>query len=149
MNLKDIMTTDVKSCTIDTMLDSVAMMMWENDCGSIAVVDDKGTPIGMITDRDIAMGSALQHRPLWEMATSEITNNRPVFTCNENDDVHSLLTTMQNNKIRRVPVVDDEGHIDGIVSIGDLMAFAKKDAKSSGLSYDDTVNTCKAVSKPH
>lgn len=149
MNIKEIMTTDVKSCTPDSTLDSVAMMMWDNDCGSIAVVEEDGMPVGMITDRDIAMGSALNHKPLWEISTREITNDRPVHICDADDDVKQLLKVMQTEKVRRVPVVNGDGKVEGIVSTDDLVAFAKNTGRNSTISYEDAMETLKAVSNHH
>jgi CBS domain-containing protein len=53
MKVRDLMTTDVKSCSSDTNLSAAASRMWEGDCGAFPVVDDDGKFIGMITDRGI------------------------------------------------------------------------------------------------
>ena len=59
MNVGEIMTQAVKFCGPDSDLESVAMDMWNHDCGCIPVVDENGKPVGIITDRDIAMAGAL------------------------------------------------------------------------------------------
>ena len=58
MKVRDLMTTDVKSCSSDTNLAAAASRMWEGDCGALPVVDDDGKFIGMIADRDICMAVA-------------------------------------------------------------------------------------------
>ena len=73
------MTADARCCTTQTDLETVAMEMWNGDCGSIPVMDDDGMPIGIITDRDIAMPAALQHKALRDITTAEVTNDRDVF----------------------------------------------------------------------
>lgn len=58
MNVSKIMSKDVSCCSQDTSLDQVVMKMWEQNCGSIPVVDGENKPIGIITDRDITMSCA-------------------------------------------------------------------------------------------
>src|SRR5262245_15334249 len=58
MKVKEIMTSDVKTCSLDTDLASAAKIMWEEDCGAVPVTDGGGSVIGMITDRDICIAAA-------------------------------------------------------------------------------------------
>lgn len=147
MKVHNVMEKDVKTCSSDDTLESVAMMMWNSDCGSAPVIDPSGKPIGIITDRDIAMSCALNHKPLWELRTRDVTNNRPLYTCNENDDMRSALETMKSHRIRRLPVVDDVGHLQGLISIDDVVAFSEE--KLPDLSFQDTMSTLKAVCIHH
>jgi CBS domain-containing protein len=147
MKVRDLMEKKVISCTPDDTLDATAMLMWNNDCGSIPVIDASGTPIGIITDRDIAMSTALNHKSLWELRSSDVTNNRPLFTCNENDDISSALEAMRTNRVRRLPVVGDGGRLYGIISIDDIIA--RSEEKASGMSFRETMNTLKSVCVHH
>ena len=70
-----------------------------------------GLPVGMITDRDISMGSALNHQPLWNLSAEQVTNNRKVFTCSTDDSLETALEIMQSEQIRRLPVVNQEGEL--------------------------------------
>lgn len=152
MNVNEIMTREVATCSPDSTLETVAKTMWERDCGSIPILDEQGTPIGMITDRDIAMAGSLQHRPLWEITTREVTNGRGVFTCNTEDPVRNVLRTMWAQRVRRLPVIDPRGRLVGIVSIDDIVACAQRGARGGvtpDLSYDDAMTTLKAVCKHH
>src|SRR3990172_13401491 len=106
MNVRELMIKNVAFCAPDASLESIAMQMWDKDCGSIPVVDGNGRPLGILTDRDIAMGCAMNHKALWEMRATEITNNRPLYTCHSDDDVQSALHTMAAHHVRRLPVVD-------------------------------------------
>ena len=148
MNVTDIMVSDVRSCGPDTNLESAAMMMWDNDCGSLPIIDDGGNPIGIITDRDIAMASALNHKALWDISTREVMGDRPLFTCNLDDDIKSALKLMQTHKVRRLPVTNHSGHLEGVLSIDDVVACAEQ-GKTADLSFEDTVSTLKAVCKHH
>ena len=147
MNIKDAMISKVVTCAPDSRLDAVAMMMWNNDCGSIPVLDEMGTPVGMVTDRDIAMGAALQHKALWDISAGEITGGREVRTCRADADVATALEMMQSHHVRRLPVVNGKGGLVGIVSIDDIVALACKGGPD--LSFDDAMATLKAVCKHH
>lgn len=147
MKVRDIMEKDVKTCNTNDTLEAPAMLMWNHNCGSAPVIDGSGTPIGIITDRDITMSCALNHKPLWELRTSEVISDRPLYTCNENDDISTALKTMQNNRVRRLPVVNNDGRLQGIISIDDIVACFKEE--TPGMSFHDTMNTLKAVSISH
>jgi len=147
MNVREVMTSKVVTCNADARLDTVAMMMWDNDCGSIPVIDQSQKPIGIVTDRDIAMGAALQHKALWDIVAQDVTNNRPIHTCIADVDVASALKMMQSQRIRRLPVVNGTGQLVGIVSLDDIVALAQK--TGAELSFDDAMTTLKAVCKHH
>lgn len=152
MNVQTIMTKTVQCCGPDSTLESIAETMWNSDCGSVPVVDDAGIPVGMITDRDLAMSAALNHKPLWELTARDVLGARPVYTCRLNDDVTSALKTMSSQHIRRIPVVDDSGHLKGILSIGDIVERAERGSRGGvrpQLSFDDAMTTLKSVSHYH
>lgn len=152
MKVDDVMVKDVKACDADANLESVAMIMWNNDVGAVPVVDQGGRPMGMITDRDIVMASALNHKPLWDMTPAEVVRDRPLFTCSPHDDVKTAMKIMWAQKVRRLPVIDGAGRVCGILSIDDIIALAERGMRGQGapeLSYDDTMNTLKAVSRHH
>lgn len=145
LQVNELMSRDVSACTPESALDEVAQMMWEKDCGAIPVVDNENKPVGVITDRDIAMGSALQHEASWNIRAQDISNNKEVYSCRADDDVHDALQLMQDKKIRRLPVVDNDGHLTGMLSLSDVIVRATK-TKRSKLSYEDAITTLKSVS---
>ena len=149
MLVKDIMRSNVETCRLDDNLESVALRMWNHDCGVIPVVDENYHPVGMITDRDIAMGCSLNHKPLWEMNARDILNHRPLFSCDGEENVTTLLEMMNEHQIRRIPVTNGDGQLAGIVSIGDTINVAKKGNRSAnGLGYDKVMNALKGISNP-
>jgi len=148
MNVSDVMMSDVESCHSNSSLEDIAISMWNNDCGSVPIVDEHNKLIGMITDRDIAMGAALKHKPLWEVTASEVTGSQSVFTCDANDDIHTALEIMRQNKIRRLPIVNEAGELKGILSIGDVIGATERGNRSS-LPYQDTMKTLKSVFVHH
>lgn len=151
MNVSKVMSRNVKTCNPDTTLEAAAKMMWENDCGALPVVDNGGHPIGMVTDRDIAMSCALNHKAQWELTSKDVMGLRKIFTCKESDDVRTALGIMQAQKVRRLPVLDGNGKLQGILSIDDVIAFSEGSPGKAvpGLSYEDTMSTLKSVCIHH
>ena len=148
MNIRETMVSKVSTCKADSPLDQVALMMWNGDCGCVPVVDDGGKPTGMVTDRDIAMGAALAHKPLWEIRAGDITADKPVYTCLESDDIGKAVELMQEYKVRRLPVVNAGGELTGVISVGDVFAVANT-KRNAALKYTDTASMLKAVSAHH
>jgi CBS domain-containing protein len=130
MQVKDIMTSNPACCTPETMLEEVALMMIDNDCGEIPVVENLATylPIGVVTDRDIVcrtIGKGLN--PLTMTAGECMT--APPITVMPDDSIEKCLQMMEENQIRRVPVVDAGGACIGIVALADIAKnVAKKDS---------------------
>ena len=151
MNVQDIMTTDIVSCTLDTNLETIANMMWNKDCGSIPVLNQYGQPIGIVTDRDIAMGSALNHKPPWELSAKDVLGSKQVQCCRAADSVKSSLQKMSQHHIRRLPVVNNEGRLVGMLSLGDIVAFAESEmpGKIPEVSFGETISTLKQVYVHH
>jgi CBS domain-containing protein len=151
MNVGKMMTRSVKTCDLGTNLEMAAKMMWDNDCGALPIIDEGGHPLGMVTDRDIAMSSALNHKPLWDLTSGEVMGGRKLFTCKENDDVRTALSIMQAHKVRRLPVVDGDGRLQGILSIDDIVALSgqPKGKGAAELPLEDTMNTLKSVCIHH
>lgn len=126
MKVSEAMTAQVRCCSPDTSLDDVARMMWAEDCGAIPVVDGENHPVGIVTDRDIAMCAMLSHKPLYELSCSKIIDGQHVVSCSENDEIETCVAKMEENRVRRIIVTDDEGKVCGIVSMGDAVQFAKE-----------------------
>jgi CBS domain-containing protein len=146
MKVKEIMSTNPKACTLTDNLSAAAGLMWENDCGILPVVAEGGKVVGLITDRDICMAANLNSRNLWNIAVEDVISGK-VFACKAEDDIHSVLTTMQENKVRRLPVVAADGTLEGILSINDIVLKAEepKEKKATQLSYADVVKTYKSI----
>ena len=144
MNVKQMMTNQVSTCTRNTPLSAIATAMWNNDCGSVPVVDENHRPIAMVTDRDIAIGAALQQRPLWELTPNDLSENQLLHKCHLDDDVQTALDIMRENGVRRLPVVNDQGTLAGIVSSGDIIATANS-AENAELPFYRTEGMLKAA----
>jgi CBS domain-containing protein len=121
MTVKELQTSEVKSCGRDTDLATVAKMMWDGDCGAVPVVNEERKVIGIITDRDICIAAATRFRTPSEIRAGEvITENGGVHSVKPDDDVRVALRTMRKHRVRRLPVVDQQQRLRGMLSINDL-----------------------------
>ncbi|MFO0700745.1 MAG: CBS domain-containing protein [Nitrospira sp.] len=147
MNVQDIMISDAQCCGPDTNLAAAAKMMWDSDCGALPVLKVNGQVIGMITDRDICMAAATKNRPPSEITVWEATSGK-AFICRPTDDVHTALDIMKRERVRRLPVVDEDGLFQGIIAMNDFLLAAQeaKGWSSPAVSYEDVVHTMKAIS---
>jgi CBS domain-containing protein len=140
------MTREVKFCGSDTNLAAATEIMWRNDCGTLPVLDLDGKLMGVITDRDICIALGTRNWSARDLAVRDVAA-KPVFTCGPEDDVHEGLKVMRQHKVRRVPAVNEEGKLVGILCLNDIALRAERGnhKKNAGISYDDVVNTMKAI----
>ena len=120
MTVRELQTSNVKTVSPDTDLAVVAKLMWDGDCGAVPVVTDDRKVVGMITDRDICIAAATRSRPPAEIRASEVIGNNGIHAVKPDDDVRVALRTMRKHRVRRLPVVDQQQRLTGIVSINDL-----------------------------
>lgn len=126
MQVSDIMTENPSCCTPDTKLQEVAQMMEENDCGCIPVVEgDTRKPVGVVTDRDIVTRAVAQGKNPVEMTASDCMSS-PVVTVTPETSVDDCCRVMEENQVRRVPVVDANGGCCGMVAQADVATKAGK-----------------------
>ena len=145
MRVKDVMTVDTTSCAPVSSLADTAGLMWERDCGVIPVIDEEQKIIGMITDRDICMAAAMTGKDLSNISVNEVISGA-VFGCKSEDDIHQALLTMRENQLRRLPVLDDEGKLQGILSLNDVVLKADQlqDKRAASLAVD-VLETLRAI----
>ena len=128
MKVKEIMSKDPACCTRETSLQDIAILMVEHDCGEIPVVDSMQSkrPVGVITDRDITVRSvALGKNPL-ELRARDCMSS-PAVTVGPESDLDECCRLMEENQLRRIPVVDESGCCCGIVSQADIALHASED----------------------
>lgn len=131
-----VMTANPASCSPETPIRQVAQLMIDNDCGQIPVVDASGRPMGVVTDRDIAVRLVAAGKT---DATAADAMSTPCQSVAADCSVQDAVKLMESGKIRRVPVVDGDGRLAGIVSIADLALAGKQEA---------TAQVVKQVSEP-
>ena len=117
MKISDVMTSDVQTVRPDQTAREAAGFMLSADAGAIPVTDGDRL-IGMITDRDIAVrGVAQGHGP--ETPVRELMTN-DIVVARVDDDTNDVAMRMSEAQVRRLPVIDDQQKLCGIVSLGDL-----------------------------
>ena len=116
---RDIMTPDPACCTPHTTLDEVAKLMAHNDCGEIPVIDTSDQPIGVITDRDIVCRVVAEGKNP-AAHTVEHYMTQPVVTVRTDAGLDEVLSTMEQHRIRRILVVDEQGVCAGIIAQADV-----------------------------
>ena len=121
MRVKEMMSPDPACCTPDTNLQEVARMMCDYDCGEIPVVSDRANMkiVGVVTDRDITCRVVAKGDNPAKM-TAESCMSSPVITVTPETTLEECCRLMEEHQIRRVPVVDTQTHIVGIVSQADV-----------------------------
>jgi CBS domain-containing protein len=140
MIVKNLAAFDVKSCTPDTDLATAAKIMWDCDCGAVPVVNEERKVIGMVTDRDICIAAATRAAKPSDLLIRDVMSG-DVAVCGIGDDVHTALKTMKERRVRRLPVLDGQERLAGIISMNDLVlrAECRTRADVSGEAFLDTL----------
>ena len=119
MKVKDCMCTEVCCVKPETKINEVAKLMCQNHIGSIPVCDNNNCLCGIITDRDIILRGVACGKDVNSTPISDIMSCN-VCSCDENDSIEKAEKTMSQNQIRRLPVCDENKHVIGIITLGDL-----------------------------
>lgn len=119
----DLMCAVPISCHVGDSLNEAARQMWDHDLGVVVVVDDAKRPLGMITDRDICVAAYTQGRPLYECGVASAMS-KTLVSCEIDTPVSEVRALMAEAKVRRMPVLDKQGALVGVIGFSDLMAEA-------------------------
>lgn len=119
MQVRDLMTENPACCSPEASLQDAAKLMKDCDCGEIPVVDEQNRPIGVVTDRDICCRAVAEGADPAQVKVREVMSS-PVLTVGPDASVDECCQLMDDNQIRRIPVVDDSGACCGIVAQADL-----------------------------
>ena len=120
---REIMTPSPQCCSGDTLLNEVANLMVEADCGEIPIVDTENRLIGVVTDRDIVCRVVAKGKNPSAVTAAECMSE-PVVCVTEDATLAAVIAVMEENQIRRVPVVDATGSCCGIISQADIAQAA-------------------------
>lgn len=122
------MTHDPQTCGPEDDLATAANVMWDLDCGCVPVVGEGRRIIGMVTDRDACMAALLNGRPLHELRVGAVMS-KDIATCKPTDELHVAQAVMRMKRVRRLPVVDAESRVVGILSLHDIARAAARDKR--------------------
>ena len=146
MKIQELMTREVDASSPATDLAAVSMTMWRQDCGIVPIIDDARRVVGVVTDRDICMALATRHRRAEELTAGEVMTDRLILVRPE-EDVRVALEAMRTQRVRRLPVVDAEHRLRGVVSINDLVLHAQPSGGrvTPGISANDLLATLQGI----
>lgn len=147
---RDIMTRSLIVATRETILQQVATMMRDSDTGIIPVVEQSGEAdkqnhgklVGLITDRDIVVRAVAEGKDITTSNAEEVMTTE-LYTATPDDRIFDVVRKMGDKQIRRVPVVDTDGNLQGIISMADIALETENDKElaealeeiSSGASF--------------
>jgi CBS domain-containing protein len=144
VRVRDVMTPDPSTCRATDSATNAARIMWDRDCGAVPVVDTSGHPIGMVTDRDLCMAAYLRGVAL-DQLTVDSAMAHSAFTCSVNDRLDTAGHTMANARVRRLPVVDANGIVCGVLSLNDII---RASARRGLVEGDAILETLAIISEP-
>lgn len=151
MKVKDVMTTNVRTCFMSDSLATAAQLMWDHDCGCVPVLNEHGRVVGMLTDRDICMAAFFRGAPIAGIQVSAVTSGQ-LFDCTSDDDLSAAERIMREKKVRRLPVLNEEGRLVGLLSSSDLARRADEEfARGAGnrdVSDAEVARLAGSVSRP-
>jgi CBS domain-containing protein len=125
MKVREVMREPV-FCGLDATLAAAVELMRNNGCGFLPIVGEGGNVIGVITDRDICIALGTRNQKPSDVLVKDVMLPKQytfpkLFTCTPNDDIHCVLEVMRTEKVRRLPVIDHEGGLLGILSMDDIV----------------------------
>jgi CBS domain-containing protein len=152
MKVKELMSSEVKVCTDSDTLNRAAQLMWEFDCGCIPIIsaNSEGQLVGVVTDRDIAMAAYTQGKPLWAIPVGTAMAHS-VVACHADDEISHAEALMRDNHVRRLPVLDQNGQLVGMLSLNDVAREAQRETatgRRAEVTSEGVMETLAAVCKP-
>ena len=144
MIVAEVMTLGVHTCSPADTLRTAAQIMWEQDCGSVPVVREDGHVIGMITDRDICMAAYLRGQRLDECVVRDVMG-APAVACRPGDAIEKAEAAMREGRVRRMPVLDENDRVTGILSVNDLVLAAPQTDHQHGSSPEAVLTTIATI----
>jgi len=149
MRVQDVMMRTPACCSPETNLGSAVELLWERDCGFLPIVDAKRKLIGVVTDRDLCVALGTRCQVAGRITVGEVATGK-VYSCRERDDIHAALQTMAQKRVRRLPVVNDEGVLQGILSMDNVVLHTESSGRgrAAELSDQDVVNTLRQIYGP-
>ncbi len=150
MKVRDLMTKNVASIRASEQLSAAAKLMWDCDCGALPVLDDMGVrTIGMLTDRDICMAAWMQDRPPSAIPVLHAMS-QALVRCAPDDSISVAEDTMRSKQIRRLPVLDGDGRLVGIISLADIAREVERERRRGAreVAPDEVSTTLASICEP-
>jgi CBS domain-containing protein len=152
MKVEQLMTRNVEACRTDHRLDQAAALMWDHDCGVLPVLapgNGADRVVGMLTDRDICMAAYTQGKRLCEITVATAMSPH-LCSCRPTDALAVALKVMETNQVRRLPVLDADDHLVGLLSLADVGREAAREHERQAPEVTDAAlgHTLEAIAAP-
>ena len=133
----EVMTKNPVCCLPNDMVAKVAQLMKSKDIGPVPIIENEQTKklVGIVTDRDLALKIVAEGRDAKSTKAEEVMT-RKVVTCRGEDDVQKALDAMSEHQLRRIPVVDNDNRIIGIIAQADVATRVDQPAKTAEVVKD-------------
>ena len=131
MQIKDVMTTEVTTIEPSTRLDEIARIMRDEDIGAVPVAENDRL-VGMVTDRDIVLRGVAEGEDAQPRTARDVMSAKILY-CRDDQSLDEVLKNMGDLQVRRLPVIDRQDRLVGIVSLGDLSREAKPNRAGESL----------------
>jgi len=133
----EVMTKKPVCCLPNDMVAKVAQLMKSKDIGPVPIIENEQTKklVGIVTDRDLALKIVAEGRDAKSTKAEEVMT-RKVVTCRGEDDVQKALDAMSEHQLRRIPVVDNDNRIVGIIAQADVATRVDQPAKTAEVVKD-------------
>ena len=135
MKCSDVMTKNPKTCAPTDVVAQAAQLMKSEDVGPIPIVGDNGKLEGIITDRDIVLKVVAEGRDPKTTKLAEVMTT-DLISCTADGDIEEMLDLMEDNQVRRIPVVDASGRLLGIIAQADIATRLDEPDKTAELVED-------------
>ena len=135
MTCNEVMTKDPKTCAPTDTVQRAAQLMKTEDVGPIPIVGDNGKLEGIITDRDIVLKVVAEGQDPKTTKLADVMST-DLITCTTDGDIEKTLDLMEDNQVRRIPVVDASGRLVGIISQADIATRLDDSEKTAELVED-------------
>lgn len=136
--VREVMTDNPRCITPETPVSEAARLMKSEDVGSLPILDGERLT-GIVTDRDIVLQAVAEEKDPRGMPVREVATSEDLVTVGQDEDLSEALNRMASNQLRRIPVVDEDDRLVGIVTQADVAREAKD--KDSGQMLADISET--------
>jgi CBS domain-containing protein len=146
MKVKDVMMGTPASCRSSANLAAAVEILWNRNCGILPVLNAEEKVVGIVTDRDICIALGTRNKLAADLTAGQVASEE-VVSCKAEDDILTAIEYMAEAKVRRLPVVDAQGKLQGILSMDDIVLHANRGVlgRRPELSNDEVIDALKRV----
>jgi CBS domain-containing protein len=149
MLVKDVMVRTPAFCAPEANLGEATAILWNRNCGILPIVDSQQRVIGVVTDRDLCIAMGTRNRLPGEITLAQVASKK-VYSCRSDETIPGALEIMGRHKVRRLIVVDGQGHLEGILSMDDIVLHAEPavGGRAPAVPADSVIRALKAIYGP-